>query len=74
MSPKTKLLFVNLAVNLAVNVAAMTLARMTSGQASRLPLISGESACGECVRTVCNDGTLSSSTGHGTCSWHGGVR
>jgi hypothetical protein len=24
--------------------------------------------------TVCNDGSISESTGSGTCSWHGGVR
>lgn len=26
-----------------------------------------------CPITTCNDGTCSSSTGRGTCSWHGGV-
>lgn len=27
----------------------------------------------ECPITTCNDGSCSSSTGRGTCSWHGGV-
>lgn len=28
----------------------------------------------DCPVTTCNDGWCSSSTGRGTCSWHGGVR
>ena len=28
---------------------------------------------GQCPITTCNDGSCSSSTGSGTCSWHGGV-
>lgn len=27
----------------------------------------------ECPITTCNDGTCSSSTGRGTCSWHDGI-
>ena len=27
----------------------------------------------QCPITTCNDGSCSSSTGRGTCSWHGGV-
>lgn len=28
-------------------------------------------ASGEC--TICKDGWRSGSSGHGTCSWHGGI-
>lgn len=37
-----------------------------------VPKVSQQQASG-CPITTCNDGWCSSSTGRGTCSWHGGV-
>lgn len=34
---------------------------------------SGEQFLGEWLGTICRDGSYSTSTGSGTCSWHGGV-
>lgn len=35
---------------------------------------SGEQYRGEWLGTLCRDGWISSSSGQGTCSWHGGVK
>ena len=39
----------------------------------RIPVVNYTEDYSECPITTCNDGTCSSSTGRGTCSWHGGV-
>ena len=38
-----------------------------------LPVVSAEGGMARAPRTTCADGSYSSSTGSGTCSWHGGI-